>query len=151
MAGSPADARADCPLCGGEGGVLVARTPRLRVVLAEDPDYPAYVRVIWNAHVAEMSDLGAAERAVLLAAVHAAETALREIVAPHKINLASLGNQVPHVHWHVVARFRYDAHLPQPIWGSRQREPDPARLRLLREKLPALALRITDLLAAPPD
>jgi diadenosine tetraphosphate (Ap4A) HIT family hydrolase len=147
-AGSPGQARADCPLCGGEGGVAVARTRRLRVVRVEDPDYPAYLRVIWNAHAAEMSDLGGAERAELLAAVHAAETALREVVAPDKINLASLGNQVPHVHWHVIARFRDDAHFPQPIWAARQREPDPARLHRLRERLPALSARIAELLAA---
>jgi diadenosine tetraphosphate (Ap4A) HIT family hydrolase len=144
----PADPRADCALCIGEGGIPVARTPRLRVVLAEDPDYPAYVRVIWNSHVAEMSDLAPGARALLLGAVHAVETALRETIVPDKINLASLGNQVPHVHWHVIARFKDDAHFPRPIWGPRQREPDPARLRELREKLPTLALRITDLLAA---
>ncbi len=143
-------ARPDCALCREDGGVAVARTPRLRVVLVEDPDYPAFARVIWNAHVREMSDLAAPERAELLAAVHAVETALREVVRPDKINLASLGNQVPHLHWHVIARFADDAHFPQPIWAQRQREPAAARLQQCRAALPALGERIAQQLAAGP-
>lgn len=50
------------------------------------------------------------------------EHVLRRVLAPTKINLASLGNVVPHLHWHVVARFEWDSHFPQPIWGQRQRE-----------------------------
>ena len=42
-------------------------------------------------------------------------------VAPTKINLASLGNLVPHLHWHIVARFDWDSHFPQPVWGAAQR------------------------------
>lgn len=145
MSGDP---RPGCALCDGEGGTTVARTPQLRVVLVDDPDYPAYLRVIWNAHVTELSDLIEPQRIALMAAVHAAETALREVIAPDKVNLASLGNQVPHVHWHLIARFLDDAHFPQPIWAARAREPDPARLRHLRERLPALAGRIAQLLAA---
>ena len=136
----------DCALCRGDGGVLVVRTPPLRVVLVDDPDYPAYLRVIWNAHVTEMSDLAEPERARLLAAVHAVETALRETVAPDKINLASLGNQVPHLHWHVIARFTDDAHFPQPIWAARQRDPGQAHWLHCRQSLPGLTARIRQLL-----
>ena len=145
----PVRQRVDCALCQGDGGALVARTPLLRVVLIDDPDYPAYVRVIWNAHATEMSDLAEPQRFQLMNAVHAVETALRQIIAPDKINLASLGNQVPHVHWHAIARFADDAHFPQPIWAARQRDPNPARLALCRQKLPALCARIAELL--PPD
>jgi len=125
---------------------VVARTPLLRAVLIDDPDYPAFVRVIWNAHVIEMSDLAEAQRAQLMRAVNGVETALREIVSPDKINLASLGNQVPHVHWHVIARFVDDAHFPQPIWATRLRDPSPTRLTVCRQKLPALGARIAELL-----
>jgi diadenosine tetraphosphate (Ap4A) HIT family hydrolase len=144
----PADQRVDCALCQGDGGALVARTPLLRAVLIDEPDYPAFVRVIWNAHVTEMSDLTEAQRAQLMKAVNAVETGLREIIAPDKINLASLGNQMPHVHWHVIARFVDDAQFPQPIWAARQREPDPDRLAMCRQKLPALRARIIELLNA---
>ena len=47
--------------------------------------------------------------------------ALRARLAPAKINLASLGNLVPHLHWHVVPRFADDSHFPQPAWGPPQR------------------------------
>jgi diadenosine tetraphosphate (Ap4A) HIT family hydrolase len=41
-------------------------------------------------------------------------------MAPDKINLASLGNVVPHLHWHVIPRFADDPHFPNPVWGVRQ-------------------------------
>jgi diadenosine tetraphosphate (Ap4A) HIT family hydrolase len=146
--GSRADQRPECALCRGDGGFLVARTPQLRVVLVDDPDYPGYVRVIWNEHVTELSELAQPQRMRLLAAVNVAETALRQIMAPDKINLASLGNQVPHLHWHVIARFVDDAHFPQPIWAARQRDPDAALLARCRQRLPALAARIAEMLLA---
>jgi diadenosine tetraphosphate (Ap4A) HIT family hydrolase len=138
----------DCALCLEDGGELLARGAALRVVLIDDPDHPAYLRVIWNEHVVEVSDLAHAHRAHLMAAVNAVETALRQVMHPDKINLASLGNQVPHVHWHVIARFVDDAHFPHPIWAARQREPSPARLAACRQKLPELRARIIELLAA---
>lgn len=145
----PSDPGTDCAFCRGEGGLPVARTPLLRVVQVEDPDYPGYLRVIWNAHVTEMSDLTEADRVRLLAAVNAVEASLREVLAPDKINLASLGNQVPHLHWHVIARFVDDAHFPQPIWAARLRESDAARLSLARANLATVADLIRRLI--PPD
>jgi diadenosine tetraphosphate (Ap4A) HIT family hydrolase len=41
---------------------------------------------------------------------------------PKKINIASFGNYVPHVHWHIMARFEEDAYFPEPMWGKKQRE-----------------------------
>jgi len=49
--GSALDGPAGCELCLDDGGALVAGTPLLRAVLVDDPDYPAFVRVVWNAHV----------------------------------------------------------------------------------------------------
>jgi diadenosine tetraphosphate (Ap4A) HIT family hydrolase len=54
--------------------------------------------------------------------VFAVESVLREQLDPHKINLASLGNVVPHLHWHVIPRYTDDPHFPQPIWSNAQRE-----------------------------
>jgi diadenosine tetraphosphate (Ap4A) HIT family hydrolase len=147
--GFAADQRDDCTLCRSDGGVLVVRTPLLRIVLVDDPDHPAYVRVIWNAHVKEMSDLTEPQRTSLLAAVNVVEKALRDIMAPDKVNLASLGNQTPHLHWHVIGRFVDDAHFPQPIWGLRLRESDPTRLMLRRQRLTTLSEWIAELL--PPS
>jgi diadenosine tetraphosphate (Ap4A) HIT family hydrolase len=93
-----------------------------RVVRADEPDYPGFLRVILKAHVKEMTDLPAAEQHALMRVVLACESALREVVAPDKVNLASLGNVVPHLHWHVIPRFADDPHFPNPVWGSRQRD-----------------------------
>jgi len=41
---------------------------------------------------------------------------------PTKINIASFGNYVPHVHWHIMARFEEDSYFPEPMWGEKQRE-----------------------------
>lgn len=43
---------------------------------------------------------------------------------PDKINMASFGNYVPHVHWHIMARFKEDSYFPEPMWGTKQREAD---------------------------
>jgi diadenosine tetraphosphate (Ap4A) HIT family hydrolase len=59
-----------------------------------------------------------------LAAVNTVELALRQHLQPHKINLAALGNMVPHLHWHVVARFTWDSHFPAPVWAPAVREVD---------------------------
>lgn len=112
----------DCPLCREEGGLLLLRRPLWRVVRVMDtPAFPAFYRLIWNAHVAEFSDLSAAERLACMEAVSAIEQVLRERLQPTKINLASLGNVVPHLHWHVIARFAEDSHFPNPIWGEARR------------------------------
>ena len=50
--------------------------------------------------------------------VCAVERAQREALAPDKVNLASLGNVVAHLHWHVIPRWRDDRHFPQPVWGA---------------------------------
>jgi len=125
--GAGSDARGDplaapvdaaCPLCNGDGGELVMRGPRWRVILAGDADHPAFTRVIWHAHVAEMSDLSDHERDELLAVVLEVERTQREVLAPDKINWAAFGNMVPHLHWHVIPRWRDDRHFPEPVWGK---------------------------------
>ena len=68
--------------------------------------------------MSEMTDLAAPERARLMDAVFAVEAVLREVLAPDKINLASLGNVVSHLHWHVIPRYRDDPHFPKSIWAG---------------------------------
>ena len=96
------------------------RDARCRVVLTDEP-FAGFCRVILNAHVREMTDLAATDRQHLLDAVWAVEAALRRRLAPDKMNVASLGNVTPHVHWHVIPRFADDSHFPQPVWGTPQR------------------------------
>ena len=113
----------ECELCLQDGGEVLLRHAAWRVVLVHEPDFPGFCRVIWNAHVREMSDLSSAEREQLMAVVWAVEQALRTVLAPHKINLASLGNVTPHLHWHIIPRWQTDSHFPAPIWAAKRREP----------------------------
>ena len=137
----------DCPLCRESGGQLVWRGQRLRVVRAEEPGCPAFYRVVWNAHVAEFSDLSSANRQHCMEAVAVVEQALRDHLAPTKINLAALGNMVPHLHWHVIARFGWDSHYPAPVWAAPQR-PRAAQLEdALQGLLPAMEAQMRQALA----
>lgn len=131
-----------CSLCAGDGGSVLWRDARLRIVAVADADYPAFLRVIWNAHVREMSDLSPDDRQYLLRAMLLAEDALRHEVAPEKINLASLGNVTPHLHWHVIARHAQDPHFPNPVWGARLREAPAGLLVRQRTALAAVERRI---------
>ncbi len=112
----------ECELCCLDAGVVLHRDERLRVVWIDDADYPGFCRVIWTAHVREMTDLAPEDRAYLMAWVFRTEQAVRSVLMPDKVNLASLGNVVPHLHWHVIPRFADDATFPAPIWAPKQRE-----------------------------
>jgi diadenosine tetraphosphate (Ap4A) HIT family hydrolase len=121
----------DCPLCQSPGGEIVWEDGLCRVVRvdgAEGGAFPGYCRVIWRAHVAEMTDLDPGSRRHLMNVVFAVESALRTLVAPDKINLAALGNMVPHVHWHVIPRWLDDSHFPAAIWAAPRKSAVAARL-----------------------
>jgi diadenosine tetraphosphate (Ap4A) HIT family hydrolase len=125
----------DCPLCHpAKPEQVLWADRRCRIILAQDREHPALCRVIWQGHVREMTDLRGVDRAHFLRVVLALEQVLLKLARPRKMNLASLGNQVPHLHWHVVPRFADDAHFPDSIWSVRRRrgrrhDIDAARLR----------------------
>lgn len=113
----------DCPICAAQNEEILLQTPNLRVIAVHnEANAPAFCRVIWQHHVAEMTDLQPAERAELMDVVYKVEAAMRQVLQPEKINLASFGNVVPHLHWHVIARFQDDACFPAPIWAAAMRE-----------------------------
>ena len=136
-----------CPLCAEDGGALVWRGERLRVIRAQEAGFPAFYRVVWNAHVAEFSDLAAADRVYCMEAVTLVEQALRQHLSPTKINIAALGNMVPHLHWHVIARFDWDCHFPAPVWAAAQRPSPAAQEAAVRALLPALEAQLQSQLA----
>jgi diadenosine tetraphosphate (Ap4A) HIT family hydrolase len=137
-----------CPLCDGPGGRLVFEGEQLRVIHAAEAGFPAFYRVVWRQHVAEWSDLSAAERALCGEAVAMVERVLREALTPTKINIAALGNAVPHLHWHVIARFDWDSRFPAPVWAPPQRESDAAREAAIESQLPAIERQLAERLAA---
>ena len=139
-----------CPLCAEDGGALVWRGERLRVIRAQEAGFPAFYRVVWNAHVAEFSDLAGADRVRCMEAVTLVEQALRQHLSPTKVNIAALGNMVPHLHWHVIARFDWDSHFPSPVWAAAQRPSPAAQEAGLRTLLPALEAQLQSRLAQLP-
>ncbi len=109
-----------CELCDGDGGELIVVREKWRVVRVSGADgaaYPGYCRVVWNEHVRELTDLNAADRQVFMEALFTLEIALRGALRPEKMNVASLGNLTPHLHWHVIPRFRNDPAFPKPVWA----------------------------------
>ncbi|WP_019142024.1 HIT family protein [Noviherbaspirillum massiliense] len=130
--------QAHCELCDQPGGDIVYRHEKYRVVLVDDAAYPGFCRVIWNAHAAEMTDLAPADRTLMMEAVWQVEQAVRNVMRPDKVNIASLGNMVPHLHWHVIPRYADDAHFPSPIWAEAKRSTESSVLARRKALLPEL-------------
>ncbi|MDP5008970.1 MAG: HIT family protein [Glaciimonas sp.] len=131
-----------CELCDGDGGEVLYRAEKFRVVLIDDAQYPGFCRVIWNAHVKEMTDLCINDRSIFMQAVCKVESAIRTVMQPEKINLACFGNMTPHLHWHVIPRFLDDVHFPNPVWGAIT-QAEPSALAQRHAQLPALKTAIS--------
>ena len=137
-----------CDLCQPSPHSILWQDDFCRVVLLNDVDYPAYCRVELIAHVKEMTDLAPLSQHRLMNMVFAVEAAMREVINPDKINLASLGNKTPHLHWHIIPRYADDRHFPNSHWGEIVRsgeitdgqkanihKPSRASLQLLQDKI----------------
>lgn len=139
--------RSECLLCDAAGGTLIFQAAKFRVIRAVEAGFPAFYRLVWTDHVAEFSDLPAADRHVCMDAVTQVEQLLRKHLQPAKVNLASLGNAVPHLHWHIIARFGWDSHFPAPVWEAAQRDAPRDELARIGSLLPALEVEMTLVLA----
>ncbi len=135
-----------CPLCQKEPHPTILWQDNFcRVTLLNDLDYPVYCRVELIDHIKEMTDLSRNDRTRTMDIVFAVELALREVIQPDKINLASLGNKTPHLHWHIVPRFEDDKHYPNSHWGEAVRDGvarnlTEAELASLKEKIHRYAM-----------
>ncbi|NBQ85217.1 MAG: HIT family protein [Methylophilaceae bacterium] len=127
----------ECVFCNSVGGDLLWQNDLCRVVLVDDQNYVGFCRVILNKHVKEMTDLSEAERLRIMQITFAVEQVLRDVLQPTKINLASLGNKTPHIHWHVIPRFETDIHFPETIWSAQVREATIPSALGLKESLQA--------------
>ena len=122
---------------------LVGDLPLCRVLLMNDQRFPWLILVPRRADIREIIDLTAPERAILMEEIASAATALKAAAACHKLNVGALGNMVPQLHIHVVARSEGDAAWPGPVWGSGTAEAYavPAAEQLLadlRHRVPGL-------------
>jgi len=98
--------------------VEVTRLPLCRVLLMNDRRFPWLVLVPDREDVREIVDLPPADRAVLIEEIAQASGVLRRLYGPDKLNVGALGNIVPQLHVHVIARFTADPAWPGPVWGS---------------------------------
>ncbi len=91
---------------------------RLEVEHSEIP----WVKVFTQREIKEFSACSAQEKAEIFRIIDITEKLMLEYFKADKINIASFGNLLPHVHWHVMARFRQDSYFPEPMWGQKQRQ-----------------------------
>ncbi len=112
----------DCVLCEKNHPKEIWRNETFYVIDAADDDLPGFIRIISTQHVKEMTDLSEKDRDDFCKAIFLAEKVMRDVMNPDKVNLAQLGNMVPHVHWHVIARFRDDAFFPGSVWSEKLRK-----------------------------
>ena len=114
-----------CPLCNKwevEPEFRVVELERSYVLLNQDQFFPGYCFVIAKDHVTELFHLDRAERMIIIEEVTVVAAALADVFRPDKMNYELLGNMVPHMHWHLVPRFRSDPLWPRPIWSGPHQE-----------------------------
>jgi diadenosine tetraphosphate (Ap4A) HIT family hydrolase len=96
--------------------------PLSTLFLQEDQFFKGYCTLESKRHITELFQLGATDRATLMEEMNKAAQALQKIFQPDKINYAFLGNQTPHMHWHLIPRWKNDPLWPESIW-ARPHEP----------------------------
>ncbi len=121
--------------------IEVCRLDLCRVLLALDSSYPWVILVPQRADVREIYELAERDRQLLMVEIAQASSVMACLFAPDKLNVAALGNAVPQLHLHVIARYRTDRAWPRPIWGASPAEPyAPERLREITSRLKAAFL-----------
>ena len=111
-----------CELCKYDQSTALWQGNKFFVIAVNDERFPGYTRLIWKEHIAEVTDLSEQDRTLMWQALSLIEQTMRETMHPTKINLAQLGNMVPHLHWHIIPRYKNDTHFPESIWGMQQRK-----------------------------
>ena len=87
----------------------------------EESEIP-WLKVFTQEPYREFSQTPTAVKVEIFRVLDIIEKAMLQFFTPKKINIASFGNYVPHVHWHIMARFEEDSYFPEPMWGEKQRE-----------------------------
>lgn len=116
--------------------IEIADWPLCKVLLMNDANYPWFILVPKVEGARESIDLSVAQQLELMTESAQLQTLLKEVFAPDKLNVAALGNMVPQLHIHHIARFKTDAAWPKPVWGLHPAEPYSQQdLMALIEKL----------------
>lgn len=96
----------------------VAELTLSRVLLMNQRHFPWIILVPRVSNAREIIDLSAAQQATLMQEMALASRVMQAEFSPHKLNVAALGNMVPQLHVHIIARFETDAAWPNPVWNS---------------------------------
>ena len=117
----------------------VASWPLCDVRLMDDANHPWLILVPRVAEAVEVTDLDEGQQRALMQEIDRAGRAL-QVFRPHKLNVAALGNLVPQLHVHVIARYQEDIAWPRPVWGMAAAQPyGPEalieRIQLLRDTI----------------
>ncbi len=110
----------------------LAQFPLCEVRLMDDANHPWLILVPRVENAVEIIDLDASQQAQLMQEIDRASRALQAAVKPHKLNVAALGNVVPQLHVHVIARFHDDIAWPRPVWGMATAQPYSPELLIAR-------------------
>ena len=100
--------------------VPVYENENIRIEI-EESEIP-WLKIFTQYPYKEMSEVPREIRMEIYDLLDTIEREMIDHYAPDKINIASFGNYVPHVHWHIMARFKEDSYFPEPMWGTKQRE-----------------------------
>ena len=98
--------------------INIGDLPLSRVLVIKDANYPWLLLVPRRADAVELIDLNEIEQAQLTTEINRVARALKDITKPDKLNIAALGNVVPQLHVHIIARRTTDAAWPKPVWGQ---------------------------------
>lgn len=101
----------------------LARWPLCELRLMDDANHPWLILVPRVPGATELVDLDVAAQSALMAEITRASRALQALHRPDKLNVAALGNAVPQLHVHVIARYRHDIAWPRPVWGVANARP----------------------------
>ena len=92
------------------------------VTLEIEPSEIPWVKIFTKRKIKEFSQCSTEEKMEIFRIIDIIEKSMLDYFNADKINIASFGNLLPHVHWHVMARFETDSYFPEPMWGVKQRE-----------------------------
>ena len=93
-----------------------------RVLLMKDANYPWVILVPERPAITELYELAEVDQLKLIGEITALSQGMKQIFSADKMNVANLGNMVPQLHIHIIARFRNDPAWPGPVWGAVERK-----------------------------
>ncbi|UTW55560.1 HIT domain-containing protein [Kordiimonas sp. SCSIO 12610] len=120
---------------------IVGELPLSLVLLMNDANYPWVILVPKRHNIREMYQLSEGDRAQLMKEISTASEVIQKLFKADKMNVGALGNMVPQLHVHIIARHENDAAWPNPVWGAvpRIEYVDEERLDLIGKIKEALA------------